>query len=57
LFRKLERENVLALNVPLRETMLLRGKNGLEHALIREVELPSQADISIAEKRIVDDKR
>lgn len=46
LFRKLERENVLALNVPLGETMFYRGTNGLEDALIREVELPSKADIN-----------
>jgi glucosyl-3-phosphoglycerate synthase len=51
LFRKLERENVLALNVPLRETMLFRGKNGIEHALIREVELPCQEGINMAEEK------
>jgi glucosyl-3-phosphoglycerate synthase len=53
LFRKLESQNVLALNVPLSETMLFRGDNGLEHTLIREVELPCQAGIGMAgEKRI-----
>jgi glucosyl-3-phosphoglycerate synthase len=51
LFRKLEKEKVLAINVPLQETMLMRGKNGLEHTLIREVELPSQADVSMADER------
>jgi glycosyltransferase involved in cell wall biosynthesis len=53
LFRKLEKENVLALNIPLRETMIQRGKNGLEHTLIKEVELPSQADIILAEQRMM----
>jgi hypothetical protein len=31
--------------------MLFRGKNGIEPALIREVELPCQEDISTVEEK------
>ncbi|HUI91747.1 MAG TPA: glucosyl-3-phosphoglycerate synthase [Chitinivibrionales bacterium] len=48
LFRKLERENVLSLKVPLLDAMFLKGANGPERAQIREVELPSFTEVKTA---------
>jgi glucosyl-3-phosphoglycerate synthase len=51
LFRKLERENVLALNAPIGNTLITRGSHGFERALIQEIEIPSQAEFGSAEER------
>lgn len=51
IFRKLERENVLSLHVPVQEMMIFRGSEGLSHTSVREVELPSQAEIGYPKER------
>jgi hypothetical protein len=51
LFRKLEREKVLTLNVPVRDMLVSRGAHGLEHTLVTDVELPSREEADRTDER------